>query len=81
MFRDKFCTLLVLLHIFTHCILGGVSMSRSHPLDNAGFLSFATFAWMTPMMWALFRNKLDMSSLNLSPLDGSDTSGERSDSL
>ncbi|TNN41659.1 ATP-binding cassette sub-family C member 11 [Liparis tanakae] len=29
------------------------------------------------MMWALFRNKLDMSSLNLSPLDASDSSGER----
>uniref|UniRef100_A0A8D0A648 ATP-binding cassette, sub-family C (CFTR/MRP), member 12 n=1 Tax=Sander lucioperca TaxID=283035 RepID=A0A8D0A648_SANLU len=25
-------------------------MSRSHPLDNAGFLSFTTFAWMTPMI-------------------------------
>ncbi|XP_034535630.1 multidrug resistance-associated protein 9-like [Notolabrus celidotus] len=48
-----------------------------HPLDNAGFLSFASFAWMTPMMWAIFRNKLDMSSLNLSPLDSTDTSGER----
>ncbi|TNN58751.1 Multidrug resistance-associated protein 9 [Liparis tanakae] len=29
------------------------------------------------MMWALFRNKPDMSSLNLSPLDASDSSGER----
>ncbi|XP_056268746.1 ATP-binding cassette sub-family C member 12-like [Pseudoliparis swirei] len=53
------------------------SSSQSHPLDNAGFFSFATFAWMTPMMWAFFRNKLDMSSLNLSPLDVSDSSGER----
>ncbi|KAK9543036.1 hypothetical protein VZT92_000849 [Zoarces viviparus] len=53
------------------------SSSQSHPLDNAGFLSFATFTWMIPMMWALFRNKLDMSSLNLSPLDVADTSGER----
>ncbi|KAM6950575.1 ATP-binding cassette sub-family C member 12-like [Lycodopsis pacificus] len=53
------------------------SSSQSHPLDNAGFLSFATFVWMTPMMWALFKNKLDMSSLNLSPLDAADTSGER----
>uniref|UniRef100_A0A8C9ZZ17 ATP-binding cassette, sub-family C (CFTR/MRP), member 12 n=1 Tax=Sander lucioperca TaxID=283035 RepID=A0A8C9ZZ17_SANLU len=51
-------------------------MSRSHPLDNAGFLSFTTFAWMTPMMWALFRNKLDMSSLNLSTLDVAEASGE-----
>ncbi|XP_031731713.1 multidrug resistance-associated protein 9-like [Anarrhichthys ocellatus] len=53
------------------------SSSQSHPLDNAGFLSFATFTWMTPMMWALFRNKLDMSSLNLSPFDVADISGER----
>ncbi|TNN32588.1 Multidrug resistance-associated protein 9 [Liparis tanakae] len=53
------------------------SSSQAHPLDNAGFISFATFSWMTPMMWALFRNKLDMSSLNLSPLDASDSSGER----
>uniref|UniRef100_A0A7N8X1N9 ATP-binding cassette, sub-family C (CFTR/MRP), member 12 n=1 Tax=Mastacembelus armatus TaxID=205130 RepID=A0A7N8X1N9_9TELE len=53
------------------------SSSQSHPLDNAGFLSFATFAWMTPMMWAIFRSRLDMSSLNLSPLDVADTSGER----
>uniref|UniRef100_A0A8D0D9B9 ATP binding cassette subfamily C member 12 n=1 Tax=Sander lucioperca TaxID=283035 RepID=A0A8D0D9B9_SANLU len=53
------------------------SSSQSHPLDNAGFLSFTTFAWMTPMMWALFRNKLDMSSLNLSTLDVAEASGER----
>ncbi|XP_028432411.1 multidrug resistance-associated protein 9 [Perca flavescens] len=53
------------------------SSSQSHPLDNAGFLSFSTFAWMTPMMWALFRNKLDMSSLNLSTLDVAEASGER----
>ncbi|XP_075955733.1 ATP-binding cassette sub-family C member 12-like [Anarhichas minor] len=53
------------------------SSSQSHPLDNAGFLSFATFTWMIPMMWALFKNKLDMSSLNLSPFDVADISGER----
>uniref|UniRef100_A0A3P8RJB7 ATP binding cassette subfamily C member 12 n=1 Tax=Amphiprion percula TaxID=161767 RepID=A0A3P8RJB7_AMPPE len=53
------------------------SSPQSNPLDNAGFFSFATFAWMTPMMWAMFRNKLDMSSLNLSPSDAADTSGER----
>ncbi|XP_069030712.1 ATP-binding cassette sub-family C member 12 [Embiotoca jacksoni] len=53
------------------------SSPQSHPLDNAGFLSFTTFAWMTPMMWAMFRNKLDVSSLTLSPLDMADTSGER----
>ncbi|CAN9506875.1 unnamed protein product [Ophioblennius macclurei] len=51
--------------------------SQPHPLDGAGFLSFTTFAWMTPMMWAMFRNRLNLSSLSLSPLDASDTSGER----
>ncbi|KAF7212702.1 ATP-binding cassette sub-family C member 12 isoform X1 [Nothobranchius furzeri] len=54
-----------------------LSSSQSHPVDNAGFLSFATFAWMTPMMWAIFRNKLDMSSLSLSGFDKADTSGDR----
>ncbi|XP_075939249.1 ATP-binding cassette sub-family C member 12-like [Anarhichas minor] len=53
------------------------SSSQSHPMDSAGFLSFATFAWMTPMMWAFFKNKLDVSSPELSPLDVADTSGER----
>lgn len=58
-----------------------ISRSSSHPLDNAGFLSFATFAWISPMMWKLYRNKLDMSNLNLSPFDVADISGERSDFL
>uniref|UniRef100_A0A4W6G1T5 ATP binding cassette subfamily C member 12 n=1 Tax=Lates calcarifer TaxID=8187 RepID=A0A4W6G1T5_LATCA len=53
------------------------SSSQSHPLDNAGFLSFTTFAWMTPMMWAMFRNRLDVNSLNLSPMDVATTSGDR----
>ncbi|KAK5935847.1 hypothetical protein CgunFtcFv8_021166 [Champsocephalus gunnari] len=57
--------------------MDGVSMCRSHPIDNAGFFSFTTFTWMTPMMWALFRNKLDMSSLKLSPFDVAHSSGER----
>ncbi|XP_062845964.1 ATP-binding cassette sub-family C member 12 [Trichomycterus rosablanca] len=51
--------------------------SGSHPMDDAGFFSFSSFVWMTPMMWKLFRNRLDKSSLNLSPHDGSHTSGER----
>jgi len=61
--------------------MDGVSMCRSHPIDNAGFFSFTTFVWLTPMMWALYRNKLDMSSLKLSPLDVAHGSGERSDTL
>ncbi|XP_053721093.1 ATP-binding cassette sub-family C member 12 isoform X1 [Synchiropus splendidus] len=53
------------------------SSSESHPVDKAGFLSFSSFAWVTPMMWSMFRNRLDFDSLFLSPLDASDTSGER----
>lgn len=56
-----------------------VSLSRSHPIDNAGFLSYTTFSWLTPMMWKMFRNKLDMSSLHLSAFDEAHTSAERSD--
>uniref|UniRef100_A0AAQ4PRF0 ATP-binding cassette, sub-family C (CFTR/MRP), member 12 n=1 Tax=Gasterosteus aculeatus aculeatus TaxID=481459 RepID=A0AAQ4PRF0_GASAC len=52
-------------------------MSRPHPLDRAGLLSFATFSWLTPTMWALFKNRLDPSSLKLSTFDASDPSGER----
>jgi len=61
--------------------IGLFYMSRSHPVDKAGFLSFTTFAWMTPMMWAIFRNRLDLSSLGLSQFDVADTSGERSETL
>ncbi|KAM7423643.1 hypothetical protein PAMA_000139 [Pampus argenteus] len=32
---------------------------------------------MTPMMWAMFKNKLDINSLNLSAFDVANTSGER----
>ncbi|KAL6112799.1 abcc12 [Pungitius sinensis] len=53
------------------------SSSQSHPLDRAGFLSFATFSWMTPTMWGLFKKRLDPSSLKLSTFDASDSSGER----
>ncbi|XP_037339056.2 ATP-binding cassette sub-family C member 12-like isoform X2 [Pungitius pungitius] len=53
------------------------SSSQSHPLDRAGFLSFATFSWMTPTMWGLFKNRLDPSSLKLSTFDDSDRSRER----
>uniref|UniRef100_A0A672PR52 ATP-binding cassette sub-family C member 5 n=1 Tax=Sinocyclocheilus grahami TaxID=75366 RepID=A0A672PR52_SINGR len=44
--------------------------SNSHPVDDAGFFSFTSFAWMSPMMWKLFRNRLDEDSLFLSPHDG-----------
>ncbi|KAL4642182.1 multidrug resistance-associated protein 9 isoform X1 [Arapaima gigas] len=51
--------------------------SQSNPVDDAGFFSFATFSWMTPMMWKIFRNKLDKNSLSLSPHDASQINGER----
>uniref|UniRef100_A0A674CWL2 ATP binding cassette subfamily C member 12 n=1 Tax=Salmo trutta TaxID=8032 RepID=A0A674CWL2_SALTR len=50
-------------------------------MDDAGFFSFASFAWMTPMMWSLFRNRLDKSSLSLSSHDGADTNGKRFERL
>ncbi|KAM8894526.1 ATP-binding cassette sub-family C member 12-like isoform 1-T1 [Spinachia spinachia] len=53
------------------------SSSQSHQLDRAGFLSFATFSWMTPTMCALFKDRLDPSSLKLSTFDDCDPSGER----
>uniref|UniRef100_A0A665V6E5 ATP-binding cassette sub-family C member 5 n=1 Tax=Echeneis naucrates TaxID=173247 RepID=A0A665V6E5_ECHNA len=53
------------------------SSSQSHPLDKAGFLSFSTFSWMTPIMWSMFRNKLDIDSVSLSPLDGAAINVER----
>ncbi|XP_029624493.1 multidrug resistance-associated protein 9 isoform X4 [Salmo trutta] len=55
--------------------------NRSNPMDDAGFFSFASFAWMTPMMWSLFRNRLDKSSLSLSSHDGADTNGKRFERL
>uniref|UniRef100_A0A8C1TC36 ATP-binding cassette sub-family C member 5 n=1 Tax=Cyprinus carpio TaxID=7962 RepID=A0A8C1TC36_CYPCA len=49
----------------------------SHPVDDAGFFSFTSFAWMSPMMWKLFRKRLDEDSLYLSPHDGAHINGER----
>uniref|UniRef100_A0AAR2LWH8 ATP-binding cassette, sub-family C (CFTR/MRP), member 12 n=1 Tax=Pygocentrus nattereri TaxID=42514 RepID=A0AAR2LWH8_PYGNA len=49
----------------------------SNPMDEAGFFSFTSFAWMTPMMWKLFRNRLDMNSFSLSPYDGAHKNGKR----
>lgn len=50
---------------------------ESCPQDNAGFLSLSTFFWMTPVLWGVFRKKLDFSSLALSPYDASGTSSDR----
>lgn len=55
--------------------------NRSNPMDDASFFSFTSFAWMTPMMWSLFRNRLDKSSLSLSSHDGADTNGKRFERL
>ncbi|XP_077569451.1 ATP-binding cassette sub-family C member 12-like isoform X2 [Stigmatopora nigra] len=51
--------------------------SKKHPMDNAGFFSLATFAWMTSMMWAMFRKRLDVNSLKMSPLDEAGRNTER----
>ncbi|XP_062379986.1 ATP-binding cassette sub-family C member 12-like [Sardina pilchardus] len=55
--------------------------SGSHPLDDAGFFGFVSFAWMTPMMWKLFKGRLDRNSLFLSPNDGADINGDRMERL
>ncbi|XP_022605714.1 multidrug resistance-associated protein 9-like [Seriola dumerili] len=55
--------------------------SRSSPLDRAGFLSFSTMSWMTPVMWSMSRKQLDFSSLSLSPLDGAHVNGDRLQTL
>ncbi|XP_062381432.1 ATP-binding cassette sub-family C member 12-like [Sardina pilchardus] len=55
--------------------------SGSHPLDNAGLFSFASFSWLTPIMWRISRNSLDQSSLFLSPHDGARTNGDRLEEL
>lgn len=49
----------------------------SNPMDNASFLSFSTFAWMTPIMWSIFRKKLDVNSIAPSPSESSNISTER----
>uniref|UniRef100_A0A669BE04 ATP-binding cassette, sub-family C (CFTR/MRP), member 12 n=1 Tax=Oreochromis niloticus TaxID=8128 RepID=A0A669BE04_ORENI len=41
------------------------------------FTSFSTFTWLIPIMWGLFRNRLDMSTLTLSPSDVADISAQR----
>ncbi|CAM4525315.1 unnamed protein product [Leuciscus chuanchicus] len=51
--------------------------SHSHPVDDAGFFSFTSFAWMTPMMWRLFRNRLNEDFPSLSHHDGAHINGER----
>ncbi|XP_062382896.1 ATP-binding cassette sub-family C member 12-like [Sardina pilchardus] len=55
--------------------------SGSHPLDKAGLFSFGSFAWMTPMIWRIFQNRLDRSSLVLSPHDGASVNGNRMERL
>ncbi|XP_029904550.1 multidrug resistance-associated protein 9-like [Myripristis murdjan] len=53
------------------------SATPSHPLDAAGFLSFSTFSWMCPIMWDMFRKRLDWSSLRISPQDAAHPNAER----
>uniref|UniRef100_A0A3B4TY48 ATP-binding cassette, sub-family C (CFTR/MRP), member 12 n=1 Tax=Seriola dumerili TaxID=41447 RepID=A0A3B4TY48_SERDU len=58
-----------------------VTAALSSPLDRAGFLSFSTMSWMTPVMWSMSRKQLDFSSLSLSPLDGAHVNGDRLQTL
>ncbi|XP_076011422.1 ATP-binding cassette sub-family C member 12 [Genypterus blacodes] len=51
--------------------------SQSHPVDDAGLLSFGSFSWLLPFLWAMFSNKRDISSLQLSPFDVADISAKR----
>ncbi|XP_055085554.1 ATP-binding cassette sub-family C member 12 isoform X2 [Periophthalmus magnuspinnatus] len=53
------------------------SSPEANAQDNAGFLSFSTFAWMTPILWSIFRGKMDFNSLHISPYDASDFSTNR----
>uniref|UniRef100_A0A668AW88 ATP-binding cassette sub-family C member 5 n=1 Tax=Myripristis murdjan TaxID=586833 RepID=A0A668AW88_9TELE len=76
-------TLLVVLYIrpSAHLIFGDVSLPRTNILDNTNILSYSTVSWMSPLMWAMFKNKLDVSSLCLSPQDGADATGKRLQTL
>ncbi|XP_019731916.1 multidrug resistance-associated protein 9 [Hippocampus comes] len=51
--------------------------AHPHPMDNAGFVSYSTFSWLTSIFWGLFRNRLDISTLHLSPLDEASGSTDR----
>ncbi|XP_051918403.1 ATP-binding cassette sub-family C member 12 isoform X2 [Hippocampus zosterae] len=51
--------------------------AHPHPMDNAGFVSYSTFSWLTSIFWSLFRNRLDISTLHLSPLDEASRSTDR----
>ncbi|XP_041077297.1 ATP-binding cassette sub-family C member 12-like [Polyodon spathula] len=56
----------------------GKQPPAANPLDDAGFFSLATFAWLTPILWKVFRRQMDVDSLpSLSPLDGSDVNAKR----
>ncbi|KAK6480073.1 multidrug resistance-associated protein 9-like [Huso huso] len=56
----------------------GKQRPAANPLDDAGFFSLATFTWLTPILWKIFRRQMDVDSVpSLSPLDGSDVNAKR----
>ncbi|KAK1161959.1 multidrug resistance-associated protein 9-like [Acipenser oxyrinchus oxyrinchus] len=56
----------------------GKQPPAANPIDDAGFFSLATFAWLTPILWKVFRRQMDIDSVpSLSSLDGSDVNAKR----
>ncbi|RXN01832.1 Multidrug resistance-associated protein 9 [Acipenser ruthenus] len=67
-------------NVQSHMQIGTQHIRRpaANPLDDAGFFSLATFTWLTPILWKIFRRQMDVDSLpSLSPLDGSDVNAKR----
>ncbi|XP_043917910.1 multidrug resistance-associated protein 5 [Protopterus annectens] len=52
---------------------------HAHPIDNAGFFSFTTLSWLTPLAWKAFKySSLEMEDLwNISPHEASDVNSQR----
>ncbi|XP_061102942.1 ATP-binding cassette sub-family C member 12-like [Conger conger] len=46
-------------------------------MDSTGFFSLVSFSWMTPILWKVYKNKLDIGALSLPPQDSAATNGKR----
>ncbi|XP_066569810.1 ATP-binding cassette sub-family C member 12 isoform X2 [Amia ocellicauda] len=52
--------------------------STSNPKDEAGFFSFTSFSWLTPLLWSVFRKNIDVNNIpSLSPHDCADVNAKR----
>uniref|UniRef100_A0A668AHI6 ATP-binding cassette sub-family C member 5 n=1 Tax=Myripristis murdjan TaxID=586833 RepID=A0A668AHI6_9TELE len=60
---------------------GGKKSWGESQREQSPFQASFTVSWMSPLMWAMFKNKLDVSSLCLSPQDGADATGKRLQTL